>query len=373
MFISKIVLNYFQKHEHLELSFTEGVNYLYGASDAGKSCIRRAIAWVFGFENYSESTIRRDGSKVTSVIVTLDTGIEVERVRSATINRYIVRTDGTEKVYDSVGKTAPDEVKQVLGVRTINVDDKEKELNLNIAEQISLPFLMDKSPSYRLKLFNKLTGNDLVDKVIQNFNKSILQIGRDIKVEQEFITTNKPKLEEVTIQHANEASLLGNLKVKREAILLQVEKYNNLFSLKGKLDVNASSLVMTRITLKDYKIVSDDLIGKLKSLIGKYNTLTTFSKAYNENTKSFARIKIEMETIKVVSLDFAGVKEKIARREKLQTITSRLSELFDKRQETIIHIDAANGHIKDFEKKYKELLTEAKVCPLCKQSTCEVH
>ena len=372
MFIKSLSLTNFQKHDKLILDFTPRVNYVYGASDAGKSCIRRAVGFLF-FGDPRTDVVRREGTKETSVRAVLDNGVEIERVKSASKNKYIITINGKETIYDSIGASIPDDVIQILQTNTINIDDKEKPLNLNIAEQIALPFLMDKSPSFRLKLFNKLTGNDLVDKLIQNFNKSILQIGRDIKVEQDFIETNKPKLEEVTIQHTKESSLYDNLKLKREAILKQVEKYNNLFSLKGKLDANASSLVITRIALKDYKVVSDDLIGKLKSLIGKYNTLTALNKAYNETTQSIDRIKVEMETVKVVSLDLAEVKGKVERRERIKTLASRLSELYDKKQEAILHIDAANGHIKDFEKKYKDLLTEVKVCPLCKQSTCEVH
>lgn len=373
MFIKKIILNQFQKHEHLELSFTEGVNYLYGQSDAGKSCIRRAIAWVFGFENYSESTIRRTGSKVTSVIVILNNGAEVERVRSATINRFIVRKDGSEKIYDSVGKQVPDEVKAVLQTTLIDVDDKEKPLNLNIAEQIALPFLMDKSPSYRLKLFNKLTGSDLIDKVLQNFNKAILQIGRDIKVEQEFITTNKPKLEEVTIQHAKESSLYDNFKIKREAILKQVDKYNSLFEVHESLRANASQLIMTRIALNDYKVVPEELIGKLKVLIGKFTSLNTIKVAYEINQKNIASTTQVLLSIKECKVDTKSIQSSIERLSKLTSLKKQISDNFDQCQKAILTINDTNGNIKILDTKYTELLKEAKVCPTCKQSTCKEH
>ena len=123
MNVSKIILKNFQKHSDLTLNFTSGVNYIYGSSDAGKSCIRRAIGFLFFGDPRSDDTIRKEGTKVTSVTAILDNGAEVERVKSSSINRYIVRVPGhKELTYDSIGATIPEEVKQILQVDLVEIE-----------------------------------------------------------------------------------------------------------------------------------------------------------------------------------------------------------------------------------------------------------
>ena len=68
-YIASIELVDFQIHKELKVDFTDGINVLIGASGKGKSCIRRAIEWCLF--NKSIDGIRREGSKKTSVKITL--------------------------------------------------------------------------------------------------------------------------------------------------------------------------------------------------------------------------------------------------------------------------------------------------------------
>ena len=47
MWIKRIELTHFQKHDHLILDLTDEVNVLCGATDTGKSCVRRAVNGCF--------------------------------------------------------------------------------------------------------------------------------------------------------------------------------------------------------------------------------------------------------------------------------------------------------------------------------------
>ena len=196
MYIKSLKLNNFQKHSDLQINFVNGVNVLYGASDIGKSCIRRAIEWVV--QNESIDGVRKTGTKKTTVTITLDNNIEVERVRSTSINRYIIRKGKDEQVYDAIGKSIPDEVKEVLTIYPIDIDGEQ--IYLNSQPQIGLPFLFDKSPAFRMKLFNKLTGNDVLDRLFSEFNKDILRIKRNLKEETERFKDREPKLNDKKIE-----------------------------------------------------------------------------------------------------------------------------------------------------------------------------
>ena len=144
MFICSLNLINFKKHAKLAIEFSENLNILYGNNSAGKSCVIEAIKWIF----FGEGTdIRKEGTKKTTVSVTLDNGTKITKIRSASINAYELEVNGETKRFDSVGKSIPDEIKEALGVRTIDIDGEE--IILNIANQISLPFLLSESATFR--------------------------------------------------------------------------------------------------------------------------------------------------------------------------------------------------------------------------------
>ena len=372
MWIKCLRMRDFQKHTNLTLDFVPGVNYIYGSSDAGKSCVRRAIGFVF-FGDPRNDDIRKEGTKQTSVTAILDDGTEVERIKSATINRYNIRKNGTEVTYDSIGASIPEDIQKILQVATIEID--KETLNLNIAEQISLPFLLDKSGSFRLKIFNKLTGNDLLDKVLQGFNKDILGVGRDIKVEQEFIDTNTPLLEEVTKQVEVKVLLLDNFKLKRENILAKVETYNKLITAQDKVQVLHYSLDQTEINLKGIKIVDDEKISKIHEDIDKWIILDDLKGALLESQVNIDKNKNELKALKLVEIDTEGIKGKINQVEALKNTQKKLLEAHRGIISTQDAIGVESLKIVDLEGKYVLLLKSSGVCPVCRQdvSKCEVH
>jgi len=368
MFIKKLSLKNFQKHSDLTLEFTSGVNYIYGSSDAGKSCIRRAIGFLF-FGDPRTEVIRKEGTKQTSVLAIMDNEVEVERIKSSSINRYIVRKDGQELIYDSIGASIPKEVQQILQVSTINIDDKEELLNLNIEKQITLPFLSDKSPAFRNKLFNILTGNDVVDKIIQNLNKEMLGIGRDIKSEQEFIETNEPRLQEVTIQHSEKAKVLGNFQEKREILLKKVDQYKKLVDLQTRITTITAGLVQTQEALQGIKIVPEEIIGKLKGLIDKWIALDDLQEAVEANKTAILEAESALKGIKIPEMDILTVRGQIERLKALQRIQDSYLDIETNRKEKQAMIQRQIELIVQSDEKYSTLLKEAGVCPVCKQDT----
>ena len=178
MWIRKIKLENFQKHESFEADFSDGVNILIGETDAGKSCIVRAFNWVLFGSSLKKA--RKVGSKITKVEIENSEGVVVRRIKSSSINAYEIECEGEVKRYDSIGRSIPDDVVKVLMCNTVNIDGEE--LNLNIAPQISLPFMIKESGLFRMKVINKLTGNDILDSVTQSFNKDNLKISRESRV-----------------------------------------------------------------------------------------------------------------------------------------------------------------------------------------------
>ena len=96
MKVQQVHIRNFQKHSDLKLDFNSDVNIITGLTDSGKSGIFRALEWVFNFSNISENDYRKEGTNETSVKIWLDNNFQVERIRSNTLNRYILSKDDYE-------------------------------------------------------------------------------------------------------------------------------------------------------------------------------------------------------------------------------------------------------------------------------------
>ena len=415
MWIKSLFLSNFQQHKELTINFSPNVNYIVGPSGCGKSTILRAISFILWGEPHSDS-IRKDGEKITSVKVTLHNDIEVTRIKSASINRMIVKIGDKEKTYDSIGTGIPEEVKAIFGVSYFTVD--KEDLNLNFAEQISLPFLYDKPASFRHKLFNKLTGADLIDSLLQLFNKSILQIGRDIKVNQEFIKNNQPKLDAVTLQHTEKTTLYGNVKQLYDSITTRFIAHKGLNDVKNRLELTLNSFLSVKSALEGVKIASDATLKALKAKIDIYTSLCAYQPiitninkdlrdvnvrlpnikivsqelvdkikdksehhfsledikgAYEDNEETIHRVTQEMDSIKMVSVDLENVKERAKKLELLKTIFSGIQKNNRERESLSKDIELKEVAIVCLTQKFKETLEQAGVCPICKQNICKEH
>jgi DNA repair ATPase RecN len=409
MWIHKLILTNFQKHSELTLDFTSRVNYIYGPSDAGKSCIRNAIGFLF-FGEPSNDSIRKEETKQTSVKAILDNGIEVERIKSASINRYVITKEGNKQVYDSIGAKIPEDVQKILQTSLIEIE--KETLNLNISEQVTLPFLLDQSASFRAKLFNVLTGNDLLDKIIQNTNKELLGIGREIKTNQEFVEVNTPKLNTITeefqiqkqkLQSFNSlfAILTQKINVLKSLELLQnslkttlgellstetalqrvkrapaetVERFKAQIPVLQALEqTNASwgqirsDLKATEQALIAVRDISQESVDKLKKSIDKWIILDDLKEALDENLRLLKETESAIGAVKAPEMDTQTIRANIVRLQALQTLKKTVSDTFDQVQQVILNINDVSGNVKILDQKYKDLLVEAGCCPTCRQ------
>ena len=413
----------FQQHSKLELNFQPGVNFITGPSGCGKSTVLRAIAWLCGIESYSDTTIRPD--KVsdkkrldpTSVIGLFDNGIEFERIKSAGINRYKVRKPNCDElVYDSIGAKLPDDIRTILQMNPVIID--KESLDLNFAEQISLPFLYDKTGNFRLKLFNQLTGCDLLDKVTQQMNKDILGYGRDIKVEQEFIDVNIPKLNSITQQVDEIKVLYGNFQSVSLKLKETINKLNILKTLQTKLETNKQALLSVKHAINGIKIVpdyvisgikaktdtyialggllsrindlnakSDDVgicisqisivpeesINKLKLMIEKWKILSDLKQRYESNQKSLIEVKNAKTKIKVAKYESDNLRSVIVRFNYCSQVLHKINDNKTVLQKVNEEIKQKQEEIKNNEIEISKLIQEGGVCSKCKQPITKEH
>lgn len=365
MFIKSLKLVNFQKHSNLQLDFVNGVNILFGSSDAGKSCIRRALEWIVQNENLDG--IRKTGTKKTSVSIILDNDVEIERIRSQSINRYVLREGKDEQVFDSIGKNIPEPIKEKLTIYPIEVDGED--IYLNSQPQIALPFLFDKSPSFRMKLFNKLTGNDVLDALFGGFNKDILRIKRGFKEETERFEERALELKEKRNEKEKAEAVFIRLKRRVKNVKLLHEKYSKLLEIQNLQKKVRSVCVEIKDALKGINIPED--IKHLKEKIEHYERVKEGKNGYEKGLVSLERVRGQLEGICVPEVDYGVLRGKIERVEGLKGLQTSRQNRTDVyyQMEKVLH--ETELELCDKKDEYKELLKEAKVCPICQGEITE--
>ena len=272
MHITSVTLNNFQRHAHFEANFSKEMNIIVGEGDLGKSTIARAIKWV-AFGEPKGDCVRKEGTKKTSVKLTRENGTTVERIKSASVNAYVLNIEGEDEVrFDTIGRSIPEEVVEALGVHSFEVDDEN--IILNVADQISMPFLMDKSGTFRMKLFNQLTGNDVIDKVFKSFNKDILRSGKESKLEETHLEEIQIKLVEVSEKKKILSEQYEKFKVSFEKVKTMTKQLEYFSGYDKRLKELKSKQEESEAILTNFKTVKSEIFEDIKIKLNKYDKLT---------------------------------------------------------------------------------------------------
>lgn len=342
--IKSIHLQNFEAHSDLTINFKEGINIIYGKSDCGKSSINRALSWILW--NESISGFRKIGTKQTSVKVILNNNIEIERIRSASINRYILRMpDKDELIFDTVAKSVPEEIQKILQIEPVLIDDEK--IYLNSAPQISLPFLFDKSGTQRMKLFNQLTGNDILDILFSDFNKDILKINRELKETKEHVEKQKIELEQKEIEKETLEILTKKAKTIFNTIETKYDKCSNLLKI-IELDKSISNkLVDTENRLKSIKLPEDVEIKQLREKITRLTVINSVINALEINDNIINKTNTVLsKLIEVDSIKLAFLRDKINRLDKINGV--------------LTNFDKSDILIRELEKKINDIFLDLK-------------
>ena len=363
MNITSIELVDFQIHSKLKVDFTNGINVLIGASGKGKSCIRRAIEWCLF--NKSIDGIRREGSKKTSVKITLSNGTIVERIRSASINRYVLTVNEKEQTFDSIGKSLPEEVKDAVGINPMVVDGEE--LWLNSSQQIALPFLFDKSPAWRMKLFNQLTGNDLLDKLFVQFNKDILRIGREHKSDTERLENLTTELETKEIEKEQLEAIYSVVKEQIDNLRDKQVNYDKHLTLMDLQQTNETQTIALKAKKTNVKYPQDAEIQALATKIEELDEKETLLTAVLSNETELSRVGVELSENAVQAIDTDELQSKIDRLDTLKKLLKDQDDVCDKDNFISIQIADLDFELQEDKKELDKLLESTEDCPLCGQ------
>ena len=411
-YLSRLILENIGLHENYSCNINAAINVISGPSGTGKSWIIRAIKSVY-FNRPSIDSLRRTGSKKSLIKLVYSDGVEIERHLTKSVNRYILRIPGQkEKPFNSVNKDVPEEIQQIVSAYPIKIDNTT--FYLPLQDQFRNQwFLFDENinAGTKNKLFNLLTGNDVLDNLFKDLNKDILNEGRTIKHLEKDLEDKSLQLEKVTQQLTEKQSVLGNVQeivLKLENDYTQFtkikENYDNLENLK-------KSIIEIDTQIKNLKTIKSSSLEKLLDSISRITEICTKHAQIKEIQSKLAQSTNKLETLKIAPNtqeieeclnNFTSVKDiynkldqiqsktyeieqklksvpmvpkKIAEFGELTTLVTnldsvkdinlKLQELYNNREKITNKIESITIEINRGEKEFKSLLKEAGVCPLC--------
>lgn len=406
MYFTSLILKNIQKHKDLKIILSPGLNLITGDSGKGKSGVLRSIQWLYGEPVRS---IMRDGEKKCSIEATLDNGIIIKRSKSATVNRYEVFYPGKDEpeIYDKVGKEIPETIAKLLGKVTLNVDGEE--LLLDFTKQREPYFFLGEKASFRMKILNKLTGSEVIDRTVHAYNKKLHQISKEqtifeteIKSKQEELVNTSGAFEEKKIKLDGVKVLIDKIQVleKKNSILKTALDRLNTTNTKIKELQKVKITTIPQVNIDKLKILSQknvilrDLVHKytkinaeikenqskllqlnvidlsnLKTLDEKITKLRLLVVKNKELTQNIIELSKRMGIIKSAEVDIESLKQAFNRLESLRDSVARLKS----NRKTLNDLDnqkkCLTSQIQQNSAKIDALIQDAKgkgLCPNCK-------
>lgn len=367
-YISKIIIDNFQSHEHTELEFEPGLNIIIGQSDKGKSAILRALKWVLYNEPRGTDFIRYGTNECTVTIITGD-NYTVIRKRKTNKNIYIViRPDGEKLEFENFGNDVPIEVIEATGIKKVKLDtDTEAKLNLN--EQLDPPFLLSETGTMRAKAIGRIVNTNIIDAAERDIlkdisNNNLVAKGLDKQLED----IDEELKQYVDIEKQEKAiQMIESLYEKLSAVSLKVEKLkdyqNRVDTIAKEIDSNNQLLKKVSILPHLVDLYNDvkEKTGYSQLLLNYKNKLANVSLGILKDNEIVEKVK----NIEIIENNFYNITKKVSSLDKLSELNEKHNDIKNKitkgKEYTAVVINELRNKISEYSNNLK-LLGK---CPTC--------
>lgn len=420
--INNIQIEDFQSHICTHLTLHPCFNIICGTSGSGKSAFLRALNALFYNNMQGTSFVRIDPKEKPDrylVAATVQgTGKLVSKVRGTSVNKYTI-VDGAEvsgtrvfgasisnpqgtSSFDNVKTTVPDQVRDTLKIYPVKIDST-KEINIQYCGQFDSPFMLMEPDSAKMKFLNTISGTAAVDLAIKEANLQYQHAKKDYEAAE--LDINKLKLaskdldDKISVLETANTYLAGRVKELKD-----LEKEGDkLKAIKAVSDSLVSKFRQVRAMEDLYKHVKfteiTEKVSKLEKFFGlaaDYAEILSKYKSVNQALKRYEEAHIDELSKKVDLLmkyqelqdKYTGLRERVvALNTSLTPLTRATKKNVTKGIETLqVYVQLKTGYDKllalvldnrgklDTVKKsldksiadYVQLLSEFKVCPVCK-------
>lgn len=335
----------FQIIKNANLSFLPGLNCIIGQSNNGKSALMRAAkACIY---NEPGTTSVRLGCNNFAVGLQMNGHTVILQKGSNSIYKV------DNEVYGKIGRTQLDEVANALGIKQLNINGSNEEINF--WDQMEKPFLLDRSETELFRFIVDSGKDNNVTTALKSITQDRQQLSRDITV-----TEGKIQAIEDTIKRQEEelknADYQLNICTKVIELGPKIKRVQEITNLKNKSLEDGSNL-SKQLTIKT------KLDGVLTNVYSKLDIV-------NKNIKNLQLIEtlktridnsqsnIDLYTNKLSSLSHLDIPDLNSKLDKYKL----LSELITKTRSTSGAIQELNNKqfptlSDDFSTKVQQLTT----------------
>lgn len=299
-----------------------------GQTDQGKSAIIRALKWVLYNEPRGTDFITA-GSKYCRVELEMEDGSIIIRERDGQRNRYILKQNGQEQIFEGFGNTVPFEIVKAHGIPKVYID-RDATSAANLAEQLEPPFLISESGSNRAKALGRLVGIHIIDAA----QRATLKDLADYQQRQKLLEKDISQLTEELTSYKDIAHL-----AKKISILSNI-----LENLKQKKKV-LSKLVQLKQELEPI----DDEINKNKDILLKLN----FIEPVEENMKVMDALYSKYHYLCQVKNKLMAVADSLETEHKVVNVTQNLAAV-EHFYLTILELTHTRDKLIKLNKNFKE-------------------
>lgn len=414
MYIKEVGLKNYQIHSNTIVKFNEKDNAIIGASDSGKTALKRAIECVL-YNDYSGVDYIKEGEDKYSVYVLFSDGTKITRERGLKkINRYIVEKNGEKIVLENFGKSVPEEVTNAHKMYKVQIG-KNKD-SLFCARQLDGPFFLQNTPEEKASIISSIAKTEIIDEAVsitlgklRDNKKEQKILGKAIKQDEESLKEFNyiNRCEEILKQAQSDLDALKSIyaklqrdesnwnkvmslkinKARQNAILetyeeiedrlLEFEVLSNNSKEVEKLKKDFLSLINSKIKKKDLEnilsVYSDvdtalDILSSINSDIVEFNNKKDiFDKVQMLNKKS-EEVKKQIEVLDDIE-DIEDITEdtkiRVQKFNYLSNLNNDLNKLKQRSQAGIEYIKDKETQINKTIKEYEDRLASMGTCPIC--------
>jgi hypothetical protein len=330
--LTKIDFENIESYEgkHL-IELHDGLNFIFGETDSGKSAIQRMVDAVINRKDFT-ITYWKESGKITLIFDDLTISrTRIEKMKNVKCKECKHKFEGmvqecpecgtmadrmlVDDFYElngertkNTGSEIPEEILIALNMSPISIDDKGSKVSLNIFPKDEKTSFVDMKPQHRIHVIGAI-GKDLIlveEKNTRN-NKELKRLKSELKDCQQTQRIISNKIEDLDFLDEIKESVerLEKLIDEQEQIKLQNEKVDNILTSLKLVHRNLDPL-------KDYPIKSIDIldINGVRVILNEiFSTDRRLKKIISFKSKSklddrvldkVQRLLLETEAIKIM-------------------------------------------------------------------------
>ena len=343
--LTSIHVTNFQSHKDAYLEFHPGVNVIIGESDSGKTAILRALKWALTNRPGGDS-FRSSWGGETSV------GIRMEKeliVREKTGSNNIYRLNNTE--FKAFGTEVPEEIQDALNMNEINIQN-----------QLDLPFLLRDSPGQVAAHFNKIAHLDAIDASMQLIEKWTRALNQQLKDGETNLLQQQENLTEYSYLPEMEKAIEDAEWVEKQ----QIETSQKLIGLSALISSiqQTESKIEKHTHLLSFEKPVENAMNLRQEIIAKTESIRRLELLIRNIAKKEKQIQ-ELNSILQLESDIVQALFQMSELQRKQVDLRNFKRLIENEQIKWGRIQELKIRISNNEKKFH--LELGTVCPLCGQ------